>query len=147
MNALDDELFKHAQHLMTQQRKRLEASGKLQLLPPRTVTKTKSAPLQGSKLLAALKAPAKSSSTKTGVAAEVSSIEELDVGASRPLNNVDRQRIQGHIMQKLQQLLSSKGTSECVWLAVYWVVSPVMASGGGTSSMLTQPAAVDGSSQ
>jgi hypothetical protein len=120
---LDDELFKHAHHLMTQQRQRLEAAGKLQLLPPRAQAKPRqrSATQQGSKLPGALKAPAGGSSGSA--VPELASTVELDSGAGRPLSDADKRKIQGHIMQQLQQALSSKGTSEWVWLGHALVVS------------------------
>lgn len=102
LNALDVQLYQHAQQLMTQQRQRLEASGNLQLLPPKAPTKHQGQHSAGSKSAKAVGAAADGSNSNANM--HIHGLEGMD--------ETVKQRLQGQVMQQLQKWLSRKGTSE-----------------------------------
>ena len=107
LNALDLQLNQHAQHLAQLQRQRLEASGKLERLPPPAADSQR----QGKKGGAARSASgAKAPSKEGGITLDMqgAGFEGLDASS--------KQRVQQHVMQQLQQWLSKQKKSE--WRAL-----------------------------
>jgi hypothetical protein len=97
------QLYEHAQQLMTQQRQRLQASGKLQLLPPKAPTNQQGQQSAGSKSAKAAAAGSAGRDTSANVRI-LSGLEGKE--------ETQKQRLQGQVMEQLQKWLSRKGTSE-----------------------------------
>lgn len=102
LNALDLQLYQHAQHLAQLQRQRLEAAGKLEQLPPpaaESQRQGKSGPVRSP---SGAKAPSK----------EGGSTLDMQGAGFEGLDASSKQRVQQQVMQQLQQWLSKQKKSE-----------------------------------